>query len=75
MGAARVHPDVASYTAAIGACSRGGNLPAALELFGMMRGTPSATGADGKVFCLILPPPLPLRRAHRRPQTRFMMDE
>eukprot|EP00903_Cladosiphon_okamuranus_P013139 g12253.t1 len=47
MEVARVDPDVASYTAAMGACSRGGNLKAALELFGMMRGTSPAAGAGG----------------------------
>lgn len=44
MEVSRVAPDVASYTAAIGACSRGGNLPAALELFERMR-TPAAAPA------------------------------
>ena len=65
MEAARVLPDVASYTAAIGACSRGGNLPAALELLGMMRGTPPAAGRGGGSFsawCLVLLSPP--RRTH-----------
>lgn len=44
MERARVAPDVASYTAAIGACSRGGDLPAALGLFEAMR-RPSPPGA------------------------------
>ncbi|CAB1110738.1 unnamed protein product [Ectocarpus sp. CCAP 1310/34] len=47
MERARVVPDVASYTAAIGACSRGGDLPAALGLFEAMRrpSPPSAAAA------------------------------
>lgn len=42
---ARVAPDVASYTAAIGACSRGGDLPAALALFESMQRRPPSAGA------------------------------
>ncbi|CAM9349025.1 unnamed protein product [Hapterophycus canaliculatus] len=42
MERALVAPDVASYTAAIGACSRGSDLPAALALFETMQRPPSA---------------------------------
>ncbi|CAM9344810.1 unnamed protein product, partial [Scytosiphon promiscuus] len=47
MERSRVAPDVASYTAAIGACSRGGDLPAALALFETMQRPPSAAAATG----------------------------
>ncbi|CBJ29291.1 conserved unknown protein [Ectocarpus siliculosus] len=54
MERARVAPDVASYTAAIGACSRGGDLPAALGLFEAMR-RPSPPGAAAAAARVVEP--------------------